>query len=184
MQISEFLSENFQILVVKISIYLHRRVFVMRRKTYTQIGGQNSDYMWAETSENVPSDMRAQRKCRSACVSAQSDQKIHWQILNSQGWESFFMQTTKILARLRGCAGWSESSLCAQVRSYVFSCSGPCYLFGDHKNAYLCEWWTNVQIVWREWAIVLKKNMQYRFEHFLEGKSNLTNYLYNEQFSN
>ena len=29
-KISEFLSENFQFLVVKFSIYLHRRVFVMQ----------------------------------------------------------------------------------------------------------------------------------------------------------
>ena len=33
MKISEFLSENFQFLVVKFSIYLNRRVFVMNTST-------------------------------------------------------------------------------------------------------------------------------------------------------
>ena len=31
----------------------------------------------------------------------------------------FFMRTTKTLIRLRGCAGWSESSLCADIRMHV-----------------------------------------------------------------
>ena len=34
--------------------------------------------------------------------------------------QSIFMRTTKTLIRLRGCAGWSESSLWAQVRRYKF----------------------------------------------------------------
>ena len=34
-KIPEFLSENFQFLVVKFSIYLNRRVFVMRTHSYT-----------------------------------------------------------------------------------------------------------------------------------------------------
>ena len=53
--ISEFVTENFQFLVTKFSIYLNRRVFVM-------------------TSENVPLTMCAQRRFRSTCAFAQSDQ--------------------------------------------------------------------------------------------------------------
>ena len=39
------------------------------------------------------------------------------------------MRTTKTLIRLRGCAGWSESSLSAHVRRYVLShyCPSICY---------------------------------------------------------
>ena len=60
----------------------------------------------AATSQNVPSDICAQRSFRS---------------------QSFFMRTTKTLIRLRGCAGWSESSLGAHVRRYIFlRCSSFC----------------------------------------------------------
>ena len=35
--------------------------------------------------------------------------------------QSFFIRVTKTLIRLRWCAGWSESSLGAHVRRYIFS---------------------------------------------------------------
>ena len=35
--------------------------------------------------------------------------------------QSFFKRTTKTLIRLRGCAGWFESSLDAHIRRCVFS---------------------------------------------------------------
>ena len=66
--------------------------------------------------------MCVQRKFRSACAFAQSDQNPHWAHF---GWilmQSFFMRTTKTLIRLGGCAGWSESPLGAHVRRYGFPC--------------------------------------------------------------
>ena len=41
--------------------------------------------------------------------------------LNRQGC-SFFKRTTKTLIRLRECAVWLESTLCALVRRYIISC--------------------------------------------------------------
>ena len=72
------------------------------------------------TSENVRSDMCAQRRLRSACVFAQPDQNIHWTHFGQPGVQSFFLRTTKTLIRLRGWAGWLESSLGAHVRRGVF----------------------------------------------------------------
>ena len=58
----------------------------------------------------------------SHCAFAQSDQNPHWAHFGYPRVQSFFMRTTMTLIRLRGCAGWSESSLGAHARRYVFSC--------------------------------------------------------------
>ena len=76
--------------------------------------------LWTVTLENIPFDMCAQRRLKSACASAQSDQNLccpHEETLHP--WLSR-MRTTKIPIRLRECAGWSEASLGAHVRRYVF----------------------------------------------------------------
>ena len=57
----------------------------------------------------------AQRRLKSACASAQSDQSLRClreDILHP--WQSK-MRPVEILIRLRECAGWSESSLRAQI---------------------------------------------------------------------
>ena len=68
---------------------------------------------------NVPSNYCALRRLKSACTSSQSNQSSlsTWSIF-----ASFDIQTApvKILIRLRECAVWSESSLGAYVRRYVF----------------------------------------------------------------
>ena len=65
------------------------------------------------------SDICAQRRFRSACAFAQSDQNLHWAHFGQPRMQSFFMRTMKTLIRLRGCAGWSESSMAAHVRRYL-----------------------------------------------------------------
>ena len=68
---------------------------------------------------NVPSDMCAQRRLGSACACAQSDQSIcypHEETLHACLSK---MRPVKILIRLRECAGWSESSLGADIQRYV-----------------------------------------------------------------
>ena len=75
----------------------------------------------AVTLENVPSHMCAKGRLKSACASAQSDLSFpcpHEETLHPK------MRTVKILIRLGECAGWSESSLGAHVRRYVFWRSG------------------------------------------------------------
>ena len=73
-------------------------------------------------SEKVPSHMCAQRRLRSACASAQSDQSLRCPREESlHPWLSK-MRTVKILTSLREFAGWSESSLGAPVRRYVLGC--------------------------------------------------------------
>ena len=42
-------------------------------------------HKWAATSENVPADMCAKRRFRSACAFAQTDLNLRWRILDSHG---------------------------------------------------------------------------------------------------
>ena len=75
---------------------------------------------WTTTSENVPSDMCVKRRYKSACASAQSDQSLHYPHEETlHPWLSK-MCPVKILIRLRECAVWSESSLVARARRYIF----------------------------------------------------------------
>ena len=64
-------------------------------------------------SQNVPSDMCAQRRLVSLRI-RESDQSLRCPHEESK------MHPVKILIRLRECAGWSESSLGAQAWRNVF----------------------------------------------------------------
>ena len=81
-------------------------------------------FNWVATSENVPSDMWAQRKFRSACA------------FDSQGCKISSCGQLRLI-RLRGCAGWFESSFGAHVRRYVFSCCGSSGLQKKELEWYL-----------------------------------------------
>ena len=72
---------------------------------------------------NVSSDMCAQRRFRSDCAFAQSDQNLHWAHFGEPRMQRVFMWPAKTLVRLHACAGWFESSLDSHVRRYV---SGRC----------------------------------------------------------
>ena len=63
--------------------------------------------------------MCAQRRLRSACASAQSDQSLRCAQEETLHLWVFKMRPLKILIRLRECAGWSESSMGARVRRFV-----------------------------------------------------------------
>ena len=60
-----------------------------------------------------------QSRLWSACASAQSDQSLHCSYKETLHPRLPEMQPVKSLIRVRGCAGWSESSLVAHVRRYI-----------------------------------------------------------------
>ena len=89
----------------------------------------------AAIRENVLSCMYAHRRLKSACASALTDQRYrcpHEHFLRP--WSSK-MRPMKILIRLRECAVWSESSLGAHVRRYVFWCSGKYYKDRSYRKS-------------------------------------------------
>ena len=71
---------------------------------------------WQETNLQ---DLCAQRRFRSACAT-QADLNLRWAHFVQPRMHSFFVRTKRALIRLRGCAGWFESSLGAHVRRYGF----------------------------------------------------------------
>ena len=96
---------------------LYRHVFLMCRNYVLSWYWRNTPTLkWAAMSGNVPSDICAQRRFLSACVFAQSDQNLHWTHFKYRRMQKVFMRTRKTLMKLRGCVGWSESSLGTHVR--------------------------------------------------------------------
>ena len=72
------------------------------------------------TLENVLSDNCAQQRFRSTCTLVQSDQYFPWTHFGQLVKDACYsMRTTKTLIRLRGCAGWFESSFAVHVYQNV-----------------------------------------------------------------
>ena len=79
----------------------------------------------------------AQRRLRSAWVSAQTDRCALSGWLRTQG---FFMRTAKTLIRLGGCPSWSESSLGAYSLCWIFHVAAQISnTFCDHVTNSLLE---------------------------------------------
>ena len=71
---------------------------------------RSSFYIWVWARQNKQNDTCAQRRLRTVWASVQSDRRYcALYDLN------FCQSDSEALARLGGCSGWSESSLCAQV---------------------------------------------------------------------
>ena len=81
---------------------------------------------WAASWQNQQSGMCAQRRLRSAWVSAQSDQSLRCTHEESLGPFLPIERTAKTLIRLGGCPGWSESSL--GVQSFCWFCREAAHL--------------------------------------------------------
>ena len=78
--------------------------------------------LWVATLENIPSVTCTHQRLKSGCTTAQSD--LNLRCLHEEALRRWLskMRPVKILIRLRECAVWSESSLCAHVQRYLFSC--------------------------------------------------------------
>ena len=115
------------------------------------------------TSETVRIDMCAQWRLKSAYFSGHSDQSLHCpheQILHP--W-LLKIRPVKNLIRLRECAGWSESSLEANVRRYVFWRSGS-FQFNKHGK-YPGQLWTCIPSDINFFCILLSKLNLWHYEN-------------------
>ena len=82
-------------------------------------------FKFGHTWENVPSDMCAQRRLRSACAFAQSDQSLRCSHEETSLFWLSKMRRVTILIRQCECAGLCEFSLGARGQRYVFWHWGP-----------------------------------------------------------
>ena len=79
---------------------------------------------WAVSWQNQQNDLCAQRRLRSACVSAQFDQSLRCPPKQTLGPQLPIERTAKTLIRLGRCPGWSESLLGAHAILLVVSWCG------------------------------------------------------------
>ena len=123
-----FYSKNCHLLVVKFSVYLNRRVFVMTSVSRKEFVIFNHSTIWW---------------CFSYLVFL--SENFHFLVVKFSvylnrhvfvmGWprvQSFFMRTSKTLIRLHGCAGWFESYLDAREKVRFERC-------GSHVS--MCAYW-------------------------------------------
>ena len=92
-----------------------------------QICYQYQLFIWAASWQNQQNGLCTQRRLRSACSSAQSDQSLRCPHEESLGPKLPIERTAKTLIRLGGCPGWSESSLGAQ--SFCWFCHEAAHLY-------------------------------------------------------
>ena len=92
--------------------------------------------------------MCAQRSLKSACAFAQSDQSLrcpHEETLHVWLWK---MRPVKILIRLCECTAWSEYSLCAHFRRYIYRRCGSLSDVVTHSDI-VVHYSTLRIIIWR-----------------------------------
>ena len=65
-----------------------------------------------------------QQRRRSACASAQSDQRLCCSLLRKYNISKFYSRNSKTLASFCGCAGRFVSSLVGNSRRHILSCLG------------------------------------------------------------
>ena len=93
---------------------------------------------WATAWQNKQNDLCAQRRLRSACASAQSDQSQPCPPEATLGPKLPIERTAKTLIRLGGCPGWSESSLGIKDILLVLSWgSSKCFFLESTYAAYI-----------------------------------------------
>ena len=79
--------------------------------------------IWASAEQNHQNVLCPQQRLRSACASAQSDQRLCYVLMRKLRNQGFCLWQRGLFS-LGKCPGWSESSLAAQVILLVLSCTG------------------------------------------------------------
>ena len=80
--------------------------------------------IWARPWENVSYAICEEQRRRSACASAQSDQRLRCSMPRQNDTSSFYIRNFKILASLCSWAGRFVSCLVEDSRRYIFSWRG------------------------------------------------------------
>ena len=116
----EWLMRYFRVSVFQILYYKEKKtqtfVYFRRHVTssvqLTELGISSDFASWHDKTNKMTV---RQRSLRSACAPDKSDQSLRCALTVLLRTQDFFMRTAKILIKLGGCPGWSESSLGAQT---------------------------------------------------------------------
>ena len=94
-------------------------------------------FKWASSWENVSSVVSDQVRLKLACSATEASMRLEILVTETRDITLSRQRTTKVLIRLRGCAGWSALLLFAYDIRHVFSwpgsnillCVGICWYF-------------------------------------------------------
>ena len=143
----------FYFLVVKFSLYLNRRVFVMDINgaktgvapvyltgswTYSFL----TKYLGSNIKKNVSSELMHTKKIQTSQrrYIVWSGTLQYFVIVYTAQW--FYKRTVKVLIRLRGCAVWSGPSLSAYARRHIFAWHDPWILVFCLLHDNLYRWYS------------------------------------------
>ena len=81
-------------------------------------------YHWATTRQNVSSGVSDQARHKSACAATEASKSLEISAIESRDIILSKQRTTKVLIRLRRCAGWSAPLVFAYDIRHIFSWPG------------------------------------------------------------
>ena len=115
---------------------------------------------WAGPWGNLSYDICEQQRCRSACASAQSDQRLYCSLHRWYYIFRFYSRNFSTLASFCGCAGRFESDLVRNCRRHIFSWRGSIILqpaLDNYYNDYFETFhdWSSRRYFWRK---IIKKS--------------------------
>ena len=93
----------------------------------------NQTNNWATSHENVSSEIFDQVRFKPACSATKAS--LNLETLDIASIHSITLskqQTTKVLIRLRGCAGWSAPLLFAYAIRHIFVWPGPIHFLSSY----------------------------------------------------
>ena len=104
---------------------------------------------WATSRENLSSGIFNQVRFKSACSATEASENLETLDIASIHIILSKQRTTKVLIRLRGCAGWSAPLLFAYVIRHSFAWPGPNeplasiinFIWNDHECKILFIIW-------------------------------------------
>ena len=86
---------------------------------------------WATTWQNVSSEVSDQARHKPACAATEASMRLEILAIESRAIRLSKQRTTRMLIRLRGCAGWSAPLLFAYGIRQVFSLAGSISFSGS-----------------------------------------------------
>ena len=92
--------------------------------SYRHISQSDRNIKWAGRWENVSYVICEQQRRRSACASAQSEQRFCRSLLRYYNISRFYNRDFKTPAGFCGCAGRFQSGLVGNSRRHILSCRG------------------------------------------------------------
>ena len=108
-----------------ISELMTKKIITFLRSKSCLTGLMYHIYIWASSQENLSSGVCEQLRCRPACASAQTDQRLYYSLTGKYHILPCYERNITIIAILCTWGDWFESSFFWKPQRQVFSRCGP-----------------------------------------------------------